>query len=69
MAKITRNVVAIRDLYQQNKMSTQASQALLYPLGSAMSEAAIKKLDEFYENVGAPQRVLSGRGNQFTSKK
>ncbi|XP_033218356.1 uncharacterized protein LOC117173822 [Belonocnema kinseyi] len=41
----------------------------LYPIKSATSETAIRKLDEFSEKVGATKKVLSDRGTQFTSKK
>ena len=41
----------------------------LYPLKRVTCEATIRKVDEFIDSVGKPQKILSDRGTQFTSKK
>ena len=41
----------------------------LYPLRKATCNATIRKLDDFITQIGKPQKVLTGRGTQFTSKK
>ena len=41
----------------------------LYPLRRATCKATIKQIDKFINNLGKPQKILSDRGTQFTSKK
>ena len=41
----------------------------LYPLRKATCNATIGKLDDFITQIGKPQKVLTDRGTQFTSKK
>ena len=41
----------------------------LYPMRRATTEAAVKSLDNFIERVGKPERILTDRGTQLTSKR
>ena len=43
--------------------------AKLYPLKRATCKATIRKVDEFIDSVGKPQKILTDRGTQFTCKK
>ena len=41
----------------------------LYPLKRATCNATVGKIDQFIKNIGKPQKILSDRGTQFTSRK
>ena len=41
----------------------------LYPLKRATCESTIRKIDEFINDIGKPQKILSDRGTQFTVKR
>ena len=41
----------------------------LYPLKRATCEATVRKIDKFINDLRKPQKILSDRGTQFTSKR
>ena len=50
-------------------MDTFSKYTKLYPLKRATCEATVRKIDEFINDLGKPQNILSDRGTQFTSKR
>ena len=41
----------------------------LYPLKRATCIATVRKIDQFIDNIGKPQKILSDRDTQFTGRK